>query len=158
MIYYHISSSLISWMSRLQKLVALSTAEAEYITTSMACCESVWLWKLFSELFGHVLDTTIILYDNQSGIRLSENLVFHSQSKHIEIRYHFIWDMVQRGIVSLDHIRTDEQITNILTKPLGKVKFLTFCKNIGIIARPYCEGPAWVGLWALGAPDRKSVV
>ena len=57
--------------------MALSTAEAEYIAASMACCEVVWLRKLFSELFGHVLGTTVILCDNQSGIRLSKNLVFH---------------------------------------------------------------------------------
>jgi len=55
-------------MSRKQKLVALGTAEAEYIAASVASCEAVWLRKLFSELFGHVLDTTVILCDNQSGI------------------------------------------------------------------------------------------
>ena len=66
-------------MSRKQKLVALSTAEAEYIVTSMASCEVVWLRKLFIELFGHVLDTTVILCDNQTGIRLLDNLVFHDQ-------------------------------------------------------------------------------
>ena len=85
----------ISWMSMKQKSVTLSTAEAEYIAASMACCEVVWLRKLFSELFGHVLDTIVILSDNQSGIHLSENPVFHDRSKHIDIRYHFIWDMVQ---------------------------------------------------------------
>ena len=81
-------------MSRKQKSVTLSNAESEYIAASMACCEAVWLQKLFSEMFGHVLDTTVILCDNQSGIRHSENLVFHDRSKHIDIRYHFIWDMV----------------------------------------------------------------
>ena len=75
--------------------MALSTTEAESIAASMACCEAVWLRKLFSELFEHVLDTAVILCDNQSGIRLSENPVFHDRSKHIDIRYHFIWDMVQ---------------------------------------------------------------
>ena len=61
----------------------------------MACCEAILLRKLFSELFGHVLDTTVILCDNQSGIRLYENPVFHDQSKYIDIRYHFFRDMVQ---------------------------------------------------------------
>ena len=65
-----------------------------HCTASMACCEVVWLRKLFSELFGHTLDTTVTLCDNQSGIRLSENLVFHDRSKHIDIRYHFVQDMV----------------------------------------------------------------
>eukprot|EP00253_Pinus_taeda_P001609 PITA_01609 len=65
---FSLGSASISWMSRKQKSVALSTVEAEYIASSMASCEAVWLTKLFSELFGHVLDTTVILSDNQSGI------------------------------------------------------------------------------------------
>ena len=100
--------------------MALSITKAKYIAASMACCEVVWLQKLFSELFGHVLDTIVILCDNQSGIRLSENPVFHDRSKHIDIRYHFIQDMVQRGAVRLNHIGTDEQVADILTKPLGR--------------------------------------
>ena len=95
--------------------------------------EVVWLRKLFSELFGHVLDTIVTLCDNQSGIRLFENPMFHDRSKHIDIRYHFIWDMVQRGAVRLDHIGTDEQVKDILTKPLGKVKFLRFSESLGIV-------------------------
>ena len=85
--------------------------------------------------------TTVILCHNQSGIRLSKNLVFHDRSKHIDIRYHFIQDMVQQGAVRLDHIGTDEQVEDILTKPLTKVRFLTFCENLGIVERPYAEGP-----------------
>eukprot|EP00253_Pinus_taeda_P020247 PITA_20247 len=111
---------------RKQKSVALSTAEVEYIAASMSSSEAVCLRKLFNELFGHTLDTTMILYDNQSGIRLSENTVFHDRSKHIYMRYHFIRDMVQRGAIRLHHIGTDEQVVDILTKPPGKVKFLTF--------------------------------
>ena len=138
---FNLGSASISWMSRKQKSVALSTAEAEYIAASMACCEAVWLRKLFSELFQHVLDTTVILCDNQSGIRMTENPVFHDRSKHIDIRYHFIRDMVQRGAVRLDHIGTDEQVADILTKPLGKVKFLTFRESLGVVERPYDVGP-----------------
>ena len=113
--------------------MALSTVEAKYIAASMACCEAV--------LFGHVLDTTVILCDNQSGIRLSENPMFHDRSKHVDGWYHFIRDMVQQDIVRLDHIRTDEQVADILTKHLGKVMFLTFRENLGIVERPYVEGP-----------------
>ena len=105
-------------MRRKQKLVALSTANAEYIAASMACCEVVWLRKLFSELFEHMLDTTMIFCDNQSGIHLSENPVFHDHSKHIDIKYHFIRDMVQWEAIRLQHVRTDEQVADILTKPL----------------------------------------
>eukprot|EP00253_Pinus_taeda_P004198 PITA_04198 len=77
-----------------QKSVALSTAEADYNVASMASFEAVWLRKLFSELFGFTLDTTVILCDNQSRIHFSENLVFHDRYRHIDIRYHYIWDML----------------------------------------------------------------
>jgi len=137
---FSLGSASISWMSRKQKSVALSTAKAEYIAASMASCEAVWLRKLFSELFGFTLDTIVILCDNQSGIRLSENPIFHDRSKHIDIRYHYIRDMVQRGAIRLHHIGTDEQVADILTKPLGKVKFLTFREQLGVVQRPSNEG------------------
>ena len=89
-----------------------------------------------------MLDTTVILCDNQSGIRLSENPVFLDRSKHIDIRYHFIRDMVQRSVVRLNHIGINEQVTDILTKPLGKVKFLNFREKLGIVERPYSKDPA----------------
>eukprot|EP00253_Pinus_taeda_P023524 PITA_23524 len=137
---FSLGSASISWMSRNQKLVALSTAEAEYIATSMASYEAFWLRKLFSELFGFTLDTTVIQCDNQSGIRLSENPVFHDPSKQINIRYHYIRDMVQWRAIRLQHINTDEQVADILTKPLGKVKFLTFREQLGVVQRPSDEG------------------
>jgi len=105
----------------------------------MACCEVVWLRKLFSELFEHMLDTTSIFCDNQTGIRLSGNLLFHEHSKNIDIRYHFIWDMVQRRATSLQHIRMDEQVTDIIMKPLGKVEFLAFLERLGVVERPFYE-------------------
>ena len=77
-----------------------------------------------SNLFDLQLDATCILYcDNQSCVKLSENLVFHDKSKHIEIKYHYIKDMVQRGEIKLWYVATDEQIADVLTKPLARVKF-----------------------------------
>ena len=77
----------------------LSTAEAKYIALSVAVCEVVWLRKLLTDLFDHEMDPTIIHCDNQSCVKLSENHVFHDRSKHIEIKYHYIRDMVQRKAV-----------------------------------------------------------
>jgi len=87
---FSLGSTMIFWMSMKQKFVALNTAETKYIATSMARCEAVWLRKLFGELFEKVIDTTMIYCDNKSGIYLVENLVFHDNSKHIEIEYHYI--------------------------------------------------------------------
>jgi hypothetical protein len=80
--------------------------------------------KLVSGLFDQVLDSTMIYCDNQSCVKLSENPVFHDRSKHIEIKYYFLHDRVQRGEVVLQYISTDEQITDILVKPLSKMKSL----------------------------------
>ena len=74
--------------------MALNTAEAEYVAAYSASCEAVWIWKLMSDLFDLQMDATCIHCDNQSCMKLSENLVFHDKSKHIEIKYHYIRDMV----------------------------------------------------------------
>ena len=81
--------------------MSLSTAEAEYVAACSASCEAVWLRKLLSDLFDLQLDATSIYCDNQSCVKLSENPVFHEKSKHIDIKYHYTRDMVQRGAVKL---------------------------------------------------------
>ena len=80
----------LSWFSRKQKSISLSSAEAEYMTTSLASSEALWLRKLLVNLFGQELRPTMIYCDNQNCIQLTKNPVFHDQSKPIEIRYHFI--------------------------------------------------------------------
>jgi hypothetical protein len=85
---------MISWLSIKQSSVALNTTKVEYITTNVASREAVWLRKLLAGLFDLELEPTLIYCDNQICVKLSENLVFHDKSKHIEIKYHFIRDMV----------------------------------------------------------------
>ena len=75
---------------------------------NMAACEGMWLRKLLSGLFECELEAIVVHCDNQSGIRLSENPVFHDRSKHIDIRYHFLRDCVQRGTIRLEYIQTNE--------------------------------------------------
>ena len=79
--------------------MALSTVEAEYHAASDASREAVWLLKLFAGLFDQMLEMIVIYCDNQSYVKLLENPMFHDQSKHIEMRYHFIREMVHRGAV-----------------------------------------------------------
>jgi hypothetical protein len=78
---------------------------------------------------------TAILCDNQRCIKMTENPVFHDRSKHIEIRYHFIRDMVQRGALKLQYISTDEQVVDVMTKPLSRVKFEHFRDKLGIVQK-----------------------
>jgi hypothetical protein len=99
---------MISWFSMKQTSVALSTAKAEYMAACLACTEVVWLRKLLSGLFDVELDATSIYCDNQSCIKLSLNPVFHDKSKHIGIKYHFIRDVVEKGVVKLHYVATNE--------------------------------------------------
>lgn len=113
--------------------MALSTTEVEYIASSVACREAVWLQKLLAGLFNLELEPTLIHCDNQSCVKLSDNPVFHDKSKHIEIKYHYIQDMVQRGSMELHYISTDEKIENILTKPMSRVKYEYFRHKLGMM-------------------------
>jgi hypothetical protein len=123
---------MISWLSRKQTLVALNTAEAEYIAVSVASHEAVWLRKLCG-LFDLELEPTLIYCNNQSCVKLSKNHVFHDKSKHIEIKYHYIRDMMQRGAMELQYISTNEQIVDILTKPMSRVKYEYFKDKLGMM-------------------------
>ena len=115
--------------------MALSTTEAEYIEACSACRKVVWLQKLLARLFDLELDATCIFCDNQSCIKLSGNPVFYDKSKHIEIKYHYIRDMVERGAVKLQSVAIDEQTADVLTKPLSKVKFKYFRDKLGVVQK-----------------------
>ena len=107
------------------------------MVASMAACEGMWMRKLLSRLFEHELEAIVVHCDNQSGIRLSENLVFHDRSKHIDIKYHFLGDFVQRGTIQLEYIQTDEQVVDIFTKALCKQSFLKFRDKLGLLLNPF---------------------
>ena len=130
---FSLGSGMISWYSRKQTSVALSTAESEYIAACGASKEAVWLRKLLACLFDQELDVIVIHCDNQSCIKMSENPVDHDRFKHIDTRYHYIRDMVQKGVVKLQYLSTDEQTTDILTKPLTRVKFEYFRAKLGVV-------------------------
>jgi hypothetical protein len=125
--------AMVSWCLRKQSSVALSTAEAEYIALSVPVREVVWLRKLLTDLFNHEMDPTIIHCDKQSCVKLFENPMFHDRSKHIEIKYHYIIDMVQRNIVHVQYLPTHEKIADIFTKPLAKTKFNCFRESLGLV-------------------------
>ena len=137
---FSLGSALISWFSRKLTCVALSMAEVEYIAACSTCSEAMWLWKLLTWLFDLELEETCIFCDNQSCINMIENPVFHDKSKHIEIKYHYIWDMVHKGAVKLQYVATDDQVDDVLTKPLSRVKFEYFTDKIGVVQK---DVPLW---------------
>ena len=112
--------------------MALSTAEAEYMATSTATREAIWLRKLLAGLFGQIPRPTMIHCDNQSCTQMSVNLVFHDKTKHREIRYHYICDMVRKGVVELQYVPVDDQTADVLTKPLLRTNFEQFRRRLGV--------------------------
>ena len=105
---------MISWFNRNQLSVELSTTEAEYIGACSTSSKVVWLRKLMLDLFDLELEVTCIFYDNQNCVKFPKNPVFHDKSKHIDIKYHYIQDMVQRGVVNLKYMGEDEQTVVVL--------------------------------------------
>ena len=95
--------------------------------------EAVWLHKLLADLFGHEMDSIVIHCDNQSCVKLSENPVFYNKSKHIEIKYHYIRDMMQRKAVHVQYLSTHEQVADVFTKLLARMKFEYFCDRLGLV-------------------------
>eukprot|EP00253_Pinus_taeda_P019053 PITA_19053 len=116
--------------------IIYSSAEAEYMDASQATSEVIWMRKILVGLFCQQMDPTVIYCDNQSCIKLSENPVFHDQSKHKDIQYHHLRDCVLRQIMLLDYIPTEEQDVDILTKALPRCKFEFHRDKIGVVDNP----------------------
>eukprot|EP00253_Pinus_taeda_P024939 PITA_24939 len=135
--YFGLGLAVVSWFSRKQQSVALSSAEAEYMAASLASCEAIWLRKMLFRLFGQQLRPSVIYCDNQSCIKLTKNPVFHDRSKHIGIRYHFIRDYVHKGAVKLEYISTDKQVADILTKALPWGKHVYFRDKMGVVRNTF---------------------
>jgi hypothetical protein len=117
----------VSWQSKLQKCVALSTTEAEFITATEACKELLWMKKFLQEL-GIKQDKYELFCDSQSAIHLGKNSSFHSRSKHIDVRYHWIRDVLEMNQLQLVKIHTDENGSDMLTKSLPREK-LEICRS-----------------------------
>ena len=112
----------ISWDSRKQKTVALSTTEAEYMAMAKSVKETIYLQRIVQELrFSSYGDLTIHC-DNRSCLALAENPTFHARSKHIDIRHHFIRDVLSKNIFSVKHISSEDQVADFLTKGLLRIQ------------------------------------
>ena len=118
----------VSWQSKLQKCVALSTTEAEYIAVTEAGKELVWIKTFFKEL-GMQQDEYVVYCDSQSAIDLSKNATYHSRTKHIEVRYHWIRDATEEKRFKLKKIHTDKNAADMMTKVIPKQK-MEFCSML----------------------------
>ena len=98
-------TNLVAWMSKKKNYASLSTVEAEYIVVGSCCSQLLWMKKLLGD-YGISQETMVVYCDNFSAIDISKNPVQHSKTKHIEISYHFIRDLVDRKVVALEYILT----------------------------------------------------
>jgi hypothetical protein len=124
--------SLVSWTSKKQNSVALSTAEAEYIVTG-ACCTQILYMKQTLLDYGVVLEKVPLLCDNESAVKIANNPIQHSRTKHIDIRHHFLRDHVAKGDIILEGVRSEDQLADIFTKPLDKTHFCMLRNELNIL-------------------------
>ncbi|CAI5714757.1 unnamed protein product [Peronospora destructor] len=123
----------ISWRSKKQRTIALSSTEAEYMALSEATQEAVWLKAFMCELGEDAGDGAVMVYkDNQGAIALAKSPEFHKRIKHIDIRYHFVREKVKDGQVVLDYCPTQEMLADLMTKPIPAAQFDALRTKLGI--------------------------
>jgi len=127
-----IDGGAVSWSSKKQELVTLSTTEAEYVASSHASREALWLRRLIGEVFRPLQQPTPLYCDNQSAIALAQNDNYHARTKHIDIRYHFIRYVIEEGHIKLIYCPTDEMTADTLTKALPSIKAKHFASALGL--------------------------
>jgi len=123
----------ISWSSKLQGIVALSTTEAEYVAACSAGCELEFFRKLFTELGYNLTSTTLPLYvDNQSAISVARNPEHHGRMKQLDNKYFWLRNFVQKKKIAVEYCPTDKMPADVLTKALSPVKTLDCCRMMGL--------------------------
>ena len=120
-----------SWLCKTQASVSLSTAESEYIAAASACTQLIWMRQMMSD-YGFPKKCMTLLCDNKSAIDISKNPVFHSRTKHIDIRHHYIRNLIENKDVALVHIDTKRQLADILTKPLDGDRHELLRRELGV--------------------------
>ncbi|CAK9820237.1 Retrovirus-related Pol polyprotein from transposon TNT 1-94 [Anthophora quadrimaculata] len=121
----------ISWSSQLQKVVALSTAESEYIALAHGVKDAIWLRHMLNEL-DVVCNIVPVFVDNQAAIKIAGNSENHKRSKHIDVKYHFTRDVVNRGEIEIKYVQSKEQLADIFTKPLQKQQFCYLREKLNV--------------------------
>lgn len=129
---FYLNDSVITWVSQKQRCVALSSCEAEFMAATAVACQAIWLRNLVSKLSGVDAGPVVLYIDNKSAIDLAKNSVFHRRSKHIDVRFHFIHECVDRKEIIIRHVNSDLQKADILTKGLSTVKFEGMRSLLGV--------------------------
>lgn len=129
---FYFCGNLIAWASQKQKSVALSSCEAEFMAVMATVCEGIWLSHLLSELTGDDPNPVTLYVDKKPAIALMKNPVFHGRSKHMNTRFHFIHECVEKGQILVKYVGTEGQHVDILTKALAQVKYGEMSELLGV--------------------------
>ncbi|KAK9930160.1 hypothetical protein M0R45_027212 [Rubus argutus] len=128
---FFVGNNMVAWHSKKQNCISLSTAEAEYVAAGSCCTQMLWMKQMLRD-YGFTQGKLSIFCDNTSAINISKNPVQHSRTKHIDLRYHFIRDLVEKDILELSFVPTEHQLADLFTKPLDTERFETLRNAIGV--------------------------
>jgi len=129
---FKLAGAAVSWSSKKQTSITLSSTEVEYIAGAHTAKEAIWLRQLLSELGLNTSSPTILHIDNQSAIAIARNPEFHDRTKHIDVRYHFLRQVVEDKSIELAYIPTGDQVADALTKGLPPASFGKFREEMGV--------------------------
>jgi len=132
-VFFFLGQNPVSWQSQKQRVVALSSCEAEYIAGATAACQGVWLSRLLADLVNAKVVAPLLYIDNKSALALARNPVLHDRSKHIGVRFHFIRDCFRSGVIETDVIKPGDQPADLLTKPLPRERLQELRVRSGIV-------------------------
>jgi hypothetical protein len=124
--------SLVSWSSKKQSSITLSTAKAEYVTAGR-CCAQLQRMRQPLKDYGYTMNHVPLLCDNESVIKIAYNTCEHSRIKHIDIWYHFLRDHAIKRDIVISHVGTNDQLADIFTKPLDEKRFCELRSELNII-------------------------
>lgn len=131
-VVFGLGSAAISWMSKKQEVIALSTTKAQYVALAAAGCQGLWLRKLMEDCCIGSKETTEIRCDNKFEIAIVKNPMHHGRTKHVDIKFHFIRNLVANGTVTVKHYSIEDQHADLLTKPLSIQKHIMLRSQQGV--------------------------
>jgi hypothetical protein len=129
---YVLNGGAVTWAARKQQSISTSTTEAEYVALCNASKEAVWVRNLLNHIGKGMQGAVRILGDNQGALKLVANPEFHARSKHIDVQYHYVRELVEDGVVSVEYIPTTEMAADCLTKPLKRALFEANLRALGL--------------------------
>jgi len=132
--------SLISWKSKKQGTVSLSSAEAEYRSMRRVVAELSWITRLLAEFNVNSIVPVPVHCDNQAAIYIARNPVFHERTKHIELDCHFVREKLMAGLITLHYVLSQTQLADVLTKPLSGPSYRDAIRKLGVLAPTNLRG------------------